>query len=69
MLKVMFGPAFISLSLSDSGTAGGCAGICALVEHEVHDKLVEAVCNVICDAVGITAFTMLIKEYNTHQLV
>lgn len=44
------------------GVVGGCAEICAYAEKITGNKLVGAVCNALCDLVGIEEFIKVIEE-------
>jgi hypothetical protein len=45
--------------LLDVGIIGGCADLCSFLPNQIE----QAVCNLLCDAVGIEGFITLIEEY------
>lgn len=49
---------------ADAGVIGGCADLCELLEQavKVNSSLVEVVCDLLCDYVGIEAFIKLIDK-------
>lgn len=50
--------------IANAGVIGGCADLCELLEEEVkvNSSLVEVVCDLLCDYVGIEAFIKLIDK-------
>jgi hypothetical protein len=46
----------------NAGVIGGCADLCSLLDEKVHSKLIETVCNLVCDYVGVKTFIDLIEK-------
>ena len=52
-------------SFLDAGVIGGCGELCQLLEQavKVNSSLVEVVCDLLCDYVGIEAFIKLVDKW------
>ena len=48
--------------LADAGVVGGCGELCQLLDEKVNNKVLDAVCNLLCDYVGIKEFIDLIEK-------
>ena len=49
--------------MSDAGVVGGCEQLCSLLDKEVdNNQLVDVVCNLLCDYVGIKEFINIIEK-------
>ena len=51
-----------SPSSSDAGVIGSCGELCHLLEMKVNSTVVDVVCNVLCDAIGVTEFIKIVKK-------
>jgi hypothetical protein len=56
---VLFLTVVVTIVSLDVGIIGGCADLCSFFPNQVE----QAVCNLLCDAVGIEGFITLIEEY------
>ena len=52
------------LSSLDAGVIGGCGELCQLLEQavKINSSLVEVVCDLLCDYVGIEEFIKLVDK-------
>lgn len=48
---------------TDAGVVTGCEELCALLDEKVPSEILDAVCNLLCDFVGIKEFITLVEEY------
>jgi hypothetical protein len=44
------------------GVVGSCAEICGFVQNKTSSKTIGAVCNILCDVVGIEEFVKIIQN-------
>ncbi len=53
---------------TDAGIIGGCGDLCELLNEKVPSEVLEVVCNMLCDVVGVEAFVDLIQKYGQATL-
>ena len=46
----------------ESGVVGSCGALCSLLEQKTGSQALGAVCNILCDIVGIEEFIKLVQE-------
>ena len=52
----------IFFSIVESGVVGSCGALCSLLEQKTGSQALGAVCNILCDIVGIEEFIKLVQE-------
>ena len=55
---------FCSFHYSDIGVVGGCGELCSIVANKFANgnQVVDTVCSLLCDIVGIKEFIKIIQE-------
>ena len=51
-----------SPSSLDAGVIGSCGELCHLLDEKVNSTAVEVVCDILCDAIGVTEFIRIVKQ-------
>ena len=52
---------------TEEGVVGGCSALCSVVQNKTGSQPVGAVCDILCDLVGVQEFSKLIDKYDSRK--